>query len=154
MNDEVVILLTEDDSGHATLIKRNLKRTGIQNPILHFNDGQQILDYLNCTNQTPAWEDGTPFIMLLDIRMPKVNGFEVLKRVKNNPELQNIPIIIISTSDNPHMMERCRELGCLNYIVKPIDYSNFTRVIKQLGQYIQMMNVPKIYLPNGFGKID
>ena len=54
MNDEVVILLTEDDSGHATLIKRNLKRTGIQNPILHFNDGQQILDYLNCTNQTPA----------------------------------------------------------------------------------------------------
>ena len=92
--------------------------------------------------------------MLLDIRMPKVNGFEVLKRVKNNPELQNIPIRIISTSDNPRMMERCRELGCLNYIVKAIDYANFARVIKQLGQYIQMMNVPKIYLPNGFGKID
>ena len=144
MNEDLVILMTEDDEGHATLMRRNLKRSGFNNPIVHFNNGEKLLNYLFGSTNGPEWDSGTPFVILLDIRMPKINGFDVLRRIKEHAKLRAIPVIIISTSDNPVMMEQCHELGCLNYIVKPVDYNQFTSTIRQLGLFLRSIQVPRI----------
>jgi len=146
MDSDVVILLVDDDRGHATLIKRNLKQAGIINPIIHFSDGEEVLNFLASHGKDPATPEHVPFLMLLDIRMPKVDGFEVLRQVKNHPENKNIPVIMVTTSDNPQMMDSCKELGCVNYIVKPVDYTMFRERIRQLGHYIKTMEVPRIKL--------
>lgn len=144
MNEDLVILLTEDDEGHATLIKRNLRRSGLRNSILHFNNGEKILNYLIGEGEESDWKPGTPFVILLDIRMPKISGYQVLRSLKEHVTLQNIPVIVVSTSDNPEMMDKCHDLGCLNYIIKPVDYTQFTNTIRQLGLYIKNIDVPRI----------
>jgi CheY-like chemotaxis protein len=140
MNDEVTILIVEDDDGHATLIKRNLKRAGIINELVHFADGKEVLDYLIRDDR----EAGKAYLLLLDIRMPKVDGIEVLRRVKADPELKKIPVIMITTTDDPREVEKCHALGCSSYITKPIDYEKFMDVIKQLGLFLLVVQVPTI----------
>lgn len=87
MNKEVVIVIAEDDEGHANLIMRNLKRVGVANTILHFKDGQETLDFLFRRGDGPHRQIGTPYLLLLDIRMPKVDGTEVLRQIKQDSEL-------------------------------------------------------------------
>lgn len=130
MNKDISILIAEDDEGHALLIKKNLERTGIKNKIIHFRDGKEILDFFNGNNETS-------FLLLLDIRMPKVDGIEVLKTLKNDPVLKKIPVIIITTTDDPQEIERCYNLGCTSYITKSINYDKFVESIRQLGVYLK-----------------
>lgn len=141
----MIIIITEDDLGHATLIKRNLKRVGITNTIMHFKDGQEVLDFLLQKGNGPHRVPHTPYLMLLDIRMPKVDGIEVLRQVKENTELRKIPVIIITTTDNPHEIEKCHSIGCSSYITKPIDYDKFIEAINQLGLFLMVVKVPNIY---------
>ncbi|MCP4213103.1 MAG: response regulator, partial [bacterium] len=118
---EIEILIAEDDEGHARLVKKNLVRSGISNKIRHFKDGQEILDFLFCVNKDNQRETEASYLLLLDIRMPRVNGVEVLEKVKTDPELRKMPVIMLTTSNNPAEIEKCYLLGCSTYITKPID---------------------------------
>lgn len=144
MTREVVILIADDDDGHARLIEKNLTRAGLHNPIERFANGQLILDYLFRRGSGPHRATDTPYLLLLDIRMPQVDGVEVLRQLKGDPELRKIPTIMLTTTDDPREVERCHAVGCSNYVVKPVDYDKFAEAIKQLGLFISLVEVPGI----------
>jgi CheY-like chemotaxis protein len=141
---EVVILIAEDDAGHARLIEKNLTRAGLHNAIQRFPNGQTILDFLFRRGIGPHRENDTPYLILLDIRMPQVDGVEVLRQIKADPELRKIPTIMLTTTDDPREVERCHGIGCSSYMVKPVDYDKFAEAIKSLGLYISLVEVPEI----------
>ena len=145
---EVIILIAEDDAGHARLIEKNLTRAGLSNKILRFENGQRILDFLFPRGEGPKRATDAPYLILLDIRMPQVDGIEVLRQIKAHPELRRIPVIMLTTTDDPREVERCHDIGCSSYIVKPVDYDKFAEAIKSLGLYISLVQVPEI----GVGK--
>ena len=134
MNKEPVIIIAEDDEGHATLIRKNLRRAGIRSRILHFVDGEKTLNYLLDTelNKRDSEESST-CLLLLDIRMPKVDGITILRQMQQNRRLQHIPVIIITTTDDPHEIDTCRKLGCRKYLVKPVAYEKFIALFRELG---------------------
>lgn len=140
----VNILIAEDDSGHADLIRRNLQRAGIVNDITHFSDGQELLDFLFGTAVGPHLEEGRAYVLLLDIRMPKVDGVEALRRIKADGELRKMPVIMITTTDDPREVENCHMLGCNSYITKPVEYEAFINAIRQLGLFLGVVQVPPI----------
>ena len=144
MKQGVKIVIAEDDEGHATLIKKNLKRAGLRNEFIHLKDGQETLGYLFQHHKKKNRENRVPVLLLLDLKMPKVNGVEVLRQVKEDPELRKIPVTIITTTDNPGEVEKCHELGCSNYITKPIDYNKFVKAIRILGLFLLVVEVPTI----------
>ena len=144
MLNDVIILMAEDDLGHAGLIRKNLKRAGITNDIVHFKDGQEVLDFLfdyDHTNEKPI---AHAYLLLLDIRMPKVDGVEVLRRIKEDPELKAIPVLMLTTTDDPHEVKLCHKLGCSNYITKPIEYKYFVKAINHLGLFLRIVDIPQI----------
>ena len=132
MNKKVIIVIAEDDAGHANLIKRNIRRAGFHNEIKHFSDGEQTLDYFFSDTFDFNSQD---HLLLLDIRMPKIDGITVLSKLRQNLQQINIPIIIITTTNDPHEIEKCYDLGCNSYMVKPIDYKNFVEAFYQTGLF-------------------
>jgi CheY-like chemotaxis protein len=144
MRSEVMILIADDDAGHARLIEKNLQRVGLNNSIIRFENGQEILDFLLRRGKGPKLTPDTAYLLLLDIRMPKVDGVEVLRQIKADPELCKLPVIMLTTTDDPREVSRCHGLGCNNYIVKPVDYEKFSEAIKQLGLFISLVQVPEI----------
>lgn len=144
MNEEVVILVAEDNEGHAGLIRKNLARAGIANKLIHFKNGQETVDFLFRNGEGPHRETGKSYILLLDIRMPMLNGVEVLKRIKADEELKKIPVVMITTTDDPREVEHCHQLGCSNYITKPVEYQSFVNAIRQLGLFLSVVKVPQI----------
>jgi len=132
MNKEVIIIIAEDDAGHANLIKRSIRRAGFHNKIKHFTDGEQTMDYFISDTLNVKCND---YLLLLDIRMPKVDGITVLRQLRQNVSLLNIPVIIISTTDDPHEIKKCYELGCTSYMVKPIEYTNLIEALMQTGLF-------------------
>jgi CheY-like chemotaxis protein len=144
MTKDVVILIAEDDPGHARLIQKNLARAGLHNPIQRFENGQEILDFLFCRGNGPHRRLDIPYLLLLDIRMPKVDGVEVLRQVKEDATLRKLPVIMLTTTEDPREVQRCHALGCNSYIVKPVDYDKFAEAITQLGLYVSLVQVPDI----------
>jgi len=143
MNSEVTILITEDDEGHAMLIQKNLRRAGISNTLKHFRDGQEILDFL-FGRSADKLEENKSYLLLLDIRMPRVDGIEVLRQIKNHERLKRMPVIMITTTDDPQEVNQCHALGCNNYITKPVDYNRFIEAIRQLGLFFSIVEVPSL----------
>lgn len=144
MKKELKIILAEDDEGHASLIKRNLKRAGLMNEIIHFKDGKETLDFLFDEKKEKEQVKDIASLLLLDIKMPKVDGIEVLRRVKQDEKLKKMPVIMITTTDDPREIEKCHELGCSSYIAKPIDYDKFVAAIRQLGLFLLIVEVPEL----------
>ena len=144
MVDEVVILIVEDDDGHALLTEKNLRRAGIRNEMLRFKDGQEILDFLFRNGAGRKRENQAPYLLLLDIRIPKIDGVEVLRQIKQDGELRKIPVIMLTTMDDPREVEACHQLGCSHYIVKPVEYDKFADVLRQLGLFLKIVQVPQI----------
>lgn len=144
MHKAVVILVVEDDDGHAGLIQKNLKRAGFVNQMLRFRDGQEIIDFLFTKGDGEHREPNSEYVMLLDIRMPNVDGIEVLKKVKADDSLKKMPITIITTTDDPREIAECHKHGCNNYITKPIDYDSFVSAVRQLGLFLSVVSVPTI----------
>jgi CheY-like chemotaxis protein len=140
----VEILIAEDDAGHARLIEKNLSRAGLHNRITRFDNGQAVLDFLLCRGPGPHRTDDTPYLLLLDIRMPQVDGIQVLRLLKEHPELRKMPVIILTTTDDPREVERCHAIGCASYIVKPVDYNKFAEAIESLGLFISLVKVPEL----------
>ena len=141
---EVVILIAEDDSGHARLIEKNLSRAGLHNRIERFEDGQAVLDFLFHSGPGLHRAPETSYLLLLDIRMPKVDGVEVLRRVKLDRELRKMPVIMLTTTDDPREVDRCHAIGCASYIVKPVDYDKFAEAVKSLGLFLALVQIPEI----------
>jgi CheY-like chemotaxis protein len=139
MNRDAVILVAEDEDGHFALIQRNLYRAGLENTIIRFNDGQQALDFF----QNDASKQYSKYILLLDLRMPKVSGFEVLAFMKSDPHLKTIPIIILTTANTPQDIQRCHELGCALYIVKPVEYETLVEAIQRIGAFLKVIEIPQ-----------
>ncbi len=144
MINEDVILIAEDDPGHALLIQKNLRRSGIDNQIKVFNDGQEILDFLFCRGNYGPRTEKASYMLLLDIRMPKIDGVEVLRQIKQHYELKKMPVIILTTTEDPREVEKCHSLGCSLYMAKPIEYEKFAQAIKQLGWFLMAVSVPQI----------
>jgi CheY-like chemotaxis protein len=134
------ILIVDDDEGHAILIRENLEAAGLKNHFKHFRDGQAILDFF--PSRPPGSHE--TYLVLLDIRMPKVDGIEVLRRLKANPELSKLPVIMLTTTDDTREVERCYALGCSVYIQKPVDYDHFAEAIQRLGLFVNLLLLPEL----------
>jgi CheY-like chemotaxis protein len=133
MRKDIVILIVEDDKGHYVLTKHCLRRADISNDILWFADGQETLDFLYKRSGEQERDDDKKYLMLLDIRMPKVDGLKVLETVKQDTQLQNIPVIMLTTSDDQQQARHCYELGCDAHIVKPVG-DVLVKVVQRVGQ--------------------
>ena len=143
----VTILIVEDDDGHAALITKNLKRAALDNPIVRFSSGDEALEFLY-TDVTSAQQDaGNGWLVLLDIRMPGTDGIEVLRRMKDHPTLRRLPVIMLSTTDDPQEVNLCYDLGCSSYIVKPVNYTKLSEAVQRLGLFISLIEVPLPALP-------
>ena len=138
------ILIVDDDEGHAILVRQNLEAAGLDNEIAHFRDGQAVLDFFFQPNGQRQRHPGEVFLVLLDIRMPKVDGIEVLRRLKGDGELKKIPVIMLTTTDDQREVERCHQLGCSVYIQKPVDYDKFAEAIRRLGLFVTLLLVPPV----------
>ena len=144
MKKKIVILIAEDDTGHFILVRKNLWRSCTHNDILHFKDGQEILDFLFMRKAGARLIPGTSYVLLLDISMPGIDGMEVLRQIKADQELRKIPVIILTTTENPREIQRCYELGCSLYIVKPTNYNDFMSCVDHLGEFLSL---PEIKIP-------
>lgn len=136
----IKILLVEDDPGHAFLIKKNLRRSGIANEILHINNGQSAVDYLDEISCKQAMHEG--LLIILDLNLPVLSGYEVLKRIKSDADMKRIPVIILTTTDISQEIDRCYKLGCNIFITKPVQYDQFCATIHKLGLLLSIVKVP------------
>ncbi len=142
----VTILFAEDDDGHAMLVERNLKRAGVINGIVRVLDGQEALDFVRCEGQFNTRVPNGPIVILLDINMPRVDGVEALRQIKSDPKTAHIPVIMLTTTDDPREVERCYRAGCNVYITKPVEYESFVEAIRRLGLFLQVVKQP--FIPN------
>lgn len=139
----VTILMAEDDDGHALLVQECFEIVGVYNPLIRFKDGREIWGFLSGAAK-PCFDAGKAYLLLLDIRMPGLDGVEVLRRVKQDPRLKTLPVIMLSTTDDPGEINLCYELGCSNYLTKPIDFKRFAEIIKRLGLFLMIGKVNKL----------
>lgn len=139
----VTILLAEDDDGHAQLVQRNLERAGLVNGFLRVRDGQELLDCLTSRGGSHQQTLAEAMVILLDINMPRIDGVETLRQIKANPATHRIPVIMLTTTDDPREIDRCYELGCNVYITKPVDYDGFIDAIRRLGLFLQIVQRPR-----------
>jgi CheY-like chemotaxis protein len=141
-NEHLVILLAEDDDWHASLIQRNLKRAGVVNRVVRVRDGQEALDYMRCQGAYAGRPCGAPLLLLLDINMPKVDGVGVLRAIKADPATAQVPVIMLTTTDDPREVDRCYQFGCSVYITKPLQYEAFVDALTRLGMFLEIIKVP------------
>jgi CheY-like chemotaxis protein len=141
---ELIILIAEDDDGHAVLIQEQLEDAGIHNTIHRFRDGAEVWGFLSGDGVSAGGkvrDPGHSYLLLLDIRMPKMDGVEVLRRVKADPALRAMPVIMLTTTDDPREVAECYALGCNSYVTKPVSFDDFSEVIKRLGLFISVIAV-------------
>ncbi|MDD2366057.1 MAG: response regulator [Desulfuromonadaceae bacterium] len=131
----MVILLVEDDPAHAEIVRRNLEGFRVANHLEHVTDGQEALDYLHGVGRWSDLKPTRPHIVLLDLRLPKVDGLEVLRIIKEDPGLNSIPVVILTTSAAESDMIKAYERRVNSYLVKPLDLSQFVELIASLGYY-------------------
>lgn len=130
------ILLVEDNPDHALLARRALRKGGIENPVVEAGDGQAALDILF------APENALPEIVLLDLKLPKVGGLEVLKRIRATERTRRLPVVILTSSNEAADRAAGYDLGCNSYIRKPVDFDRFSAAVRDLGLYWLILNEP------------
>ena len=139
----VPIMLVEDDEGHLLLIRENLRSAGVINDIIEMHNGQEALDYLSHRGAyREAAHDPLPGLILLDIKMPIVDGFAFLEQVKADPRLRGIPVLMMTSTDDPREINRSYRLGASGYIVKPVRYEEFQQRVQALGLFLDMVRFP------------
>jgi len=139
---KLTILIAEDDDAAAQLIKTNIKRTGIDAICMRARNGQEVLDIIADKHPSEKILDDSKLIMMLDIRMPKVDGIQVLKYFKSNNKLKGIPIIMMTTSNRPLEVAECYKNGCCLYLKKQVDYKKFVISIQHLINFIEICELP------------
>ncbi len=133
MRENVVILIVEDDEGHYILTKHCLRRADICNEILWFSDGQKALDFLHKQGDGSEFDEAKNYLMLLDIRLPKVDGIKILETMKKDDKLQKIPVIMLTTSNDQLQARVCYELGCDGHVIKPVG-DVLIKTVQRAGQ--------------------
>jgi CheY-like chemotaxis protein len=136
------ILLVEDNAKDVELTLAALDEYNLANEVVVVRDGEQALDYLFRRGQYASQPNGTPVVVLLDLKMPKVDGLEVLKQLKSDPELKRIPIVMMTSSREEQDVVRSYSLGVNAYVVKPVDFQQFVSSVKQLGFFWALINEP------------
>ncbi len=139
--DNFTILLVEDDEGHARLIEKNLRRLNINNKLIKINDGREAINYMFRQGQFAGQGPLPPLIVLLDINLPSLSGYQILKTIKTDRRTKNVVVIVVTTTENPVEIERCYSLGCNAYVTKPVEYDQFVKTIRQLGGFMSMVKV-------------
>lgn len=140
----VTVLIVEDDPGHARLIEKNLTRAGFDDhPVIKVSDGQQALDLLFEQGAFAGVSRPSPLLVLLDLDMPMVSGYMVLERMKADPATQEIPVVVLSSVDDPEKIRRCYALGANIFITKPVQYERFATAVHELGLFMSLCAVPK-----------
>jgi len=138
---EVEILLVEDNPNDAELAIRALKKQNLGNNLIHVEDGAEALDFIYGTgNYTGRNTNNVPKVILLDLKLPKVGGIEVLEKVKADPRTKMIPVVVLTSSAEDPDIKKCYELGANSYIVKPVQFDNFAKTIANLGLYWVVVN--------------
>ena len=138
----VTIILAEDDEGHAILTERNLRRAGIDNEIKWCENGQVALDYIQGKGEFEGDPHKANALLLLDLNMPVLDGYHVLKQLKAADDTKRLPVIILTTTDDSREVKRCYDLGCNIYITKPVDYEGFNKAIRELGLFLSVIKIP------------
>lgn len=139
MKNNCLILLVEDDQVDALTVKRALNEIKALNPLEIAGNGEEALQYLNNT------QNRKPGLILLDLNMPKMNGLEFLKSIKNNDKLKRFPVIILTTSKEDQDKLESFNLGVAGYMIKPVDYQKFVEVIKTIDSYWTLSELPEEY---------
>ncbi len=141
LSQSIEILLVEDTAADATLIIRTLRKYHLADKVFHVKDGAEALDYLyargNYSNQTSAC---LPKLILLDLKLPKVDGLEVLRHLKENEETRTIPVVILTSSREQKDLAQSYQLGVNSYVVKPVEFESFTKTVENLGLYWLSLN--------------
>lgn len=136
----VEILMVEDTPSDAKLAIRALSRHNLANHIRVVKDGAEALDFLFCQGQYAERLDHQPKLILLDLNLPKVSGLEVLRQIKENPETQMLPVVVLTSSREDRDLDRCYRMGVNSYIVKPVDFEQFTKAVGEIGLYWILLN--------------
>jgi two-component system response regulator len=140
---QIDILLVEDSASDAEMTILALTKNNLANNLLHLKDGIAALDYLFAKGAYAGRQAGkTPNVVLLDLKMPKVDGIEVLRKLKSDTRTKKIPVVILSSSKEDPDIQECYRLGANGYIVKPVDYDAFHKTIADLGRYWTIVNQP------------
>jgi two-component system response regulator len=144
MTDEPTILLVEDNPNDMELALHALKKNNLTNHIEIARDGEEALDYIFGTGTHEGRNiDETPRVILLDLKLPKVDGLEVLKRIKSDLRTRFIPVVILTSSTEERDIVESYDLGVNSYITKPVDFEQFTEAVRQLGMYWLLLNKPR-----------
>ncbi len=138
----VTILIVEDDPGHARLIEKNIRRSHISNDLLVIENGQAASDYIFCEGRYAHCGHPNPLLVLLDLNLPVMDGAALLKRMKTDPRTRSIPVVVLTSTEDPREVARCYELGCNVFITKPVDYQQFSEAIRQLGLFLSVVALP------------
>lgn len=141
-NIAVEILLVEDNPSDAEMTTRALRKNRIANHIFHVQDGAEALDFIFCTGVFAGRSGVNPKVILLDLKMPKIGGLEVLERVKSDERTNTIPVVVLTSSAEDPDIQRCYKLGANSYIVKPVGFDNFVKAVSDLGFYWMLLNQP------------
>jgi CheY-like chemotaxis protein len=136
------ILLVEDNPNDLELTLIALSKSQLANEVVIARDGAEALDYLNRRGEYRNRVEGNPAVVLLDLKLPKVDGLEVLKEVRNTPHLKSLPVVMLTSSKEEQDLLRSYELGVNAYVVKPVDFSEFLRAISDLGIFWAVLNEP------------
>jgi CheY-like chemotaxis protein len=142
MNKLGRILMVEDDPKDVELTLTALEEYNLANEVIVTHDGEQALDYLYCRGEYKTRSSGNPAVMLLDLKLPKVDGLEVLKQIKSDGELRMIPVVVLTSSKEEKDMVASYKLGVNAYVVKPVDFHEFVNAIKELGVFWAVINEP------------
>lgn len=139
--DRVTILVVDDDAGHVELVRRHLRRAGIVNPFESIDDGARALEAVMQRGARGAASDR--LLVLLDLNITgSIDGFEVLRQIKADPRTRHVPVIVLTTADDPWDVDRCYQLGCNLYLTKPVDPAAFSDHIEQLGRMLSIASLP------------
>jgi CheY-like chemotaxis protein len=149
MNGLGRILLVEDDPKDVELTMTALEEYNLANEVVVARDGEEALDYLYCRGSFKTRSRENPAVMLLDLKLPKVDGLEVLKTVRSNGKLRFIPVVVLTSSREEKDMVSSYQLGVNAYVVKPVDFHEFVNAIKELGVFWAVINQPP---PGSVGK--
>jgi CheY-like chemotaxis protein len=136
------VLMADDDDGHATLVRRNLLRAGVNLAPIHLRDGQELLDYVY---RRDPWTDRLQhdaLAMILDLNMPRLDGVEVLRQLKTDRDVARFPVFVLTTTDNPFEIDRCYDLGAAVCLVKPVDYGAFATMVQRLAHLLVHARMP------------
>ena len=142
MDTPARILMVEDDPKDVELTLTALEEYNLVNEVVVARDGQEALDYLYCQGQFKARSHDNPAVILLDLKLPKVDGLEVLNRIKSDERLKMIPVVVLTSSREERDMVKSYQLGVNAYVVKPVDFHEFVNAVRELGVFWAVINQP------------